>query len=294
MQIRNHSQWFAYFAASALVATGMALAASLSASSASLGTIELKGGTVKKTVSTAAITPGQGKELVGKLVNKTGMDMHDVTVELRKVGETNDAPTGGDTDVKRPGPGSSTSSGAGTENSSQTGTTTNVSFAGGVGKAKADDTLEVEIDVDSTDGDDITVHFTPSTKGLQPDANAHADIISRYSLSTSESAQTNGITIPFHDRAAMRITNKARAEESIASISGSVTFGTGDPTSLLSAHLSYPSGMITPTGTQVTLSGNSFEISDFPPLGPSSSYDLVLVFSGTPGDAYKVWLSSDF
>lgn len=129
MQTRNRSPFFLLSAPAALVALSLA---ALDPGPAAMGTIELKGSTVKKTVGTSGIpTTSPGPSLVGKLVNQTGQTIEDLTIDVIRADGDDDAPTGGDTTVSRPGDGGAFKSSIGTTHTSGGGVTANVEFSSG-------------------------------------------------------------------------------------------------------------------------------------------------------------------
>ncbi len=265
----------------------------------SMGTIGLGGGTEEMTVGTAAITHANGK-LLGRIVNKAGLMIHGLTVEVRKVerdppGEApTQAPAGGDVKVKRLGDKAWSTVELGTPNDSGTGTTAKVRFATRVGAAADGDTLDLGLDISSTDGDEVTLHFTPFTKEVLPTAAAHADLLPEYGLSASELSKTNSVGLPYHDRVAMRVTNVDSDGKALKGLTGGVNFGAGSSSVLQSAHLACSDSMNIPVGTEVMVEGGTFSITGFKQLTPGSSYDLVLVFSEAPAASYDVKVVGQF
>jgi len=257
-----------------------------------MGTIELKGSTVKKPISTAAIpTGGTGPALVGKLVNQSGQNIDDVTIEIRRADEDDDAPVGGGATVSRPNQGGGSSGATGTSLPSGDGTTANVDFTGqnGVGSVKHGEDLQFEVDLTSVDGNDVEFYITPSTKS----GSVHADLLAMAALSLSADSLTSTLEAPAHAHVSMRIRNVDRNGNSMDALSGELLTSESG-ISLSSVNLYHAHGPFTPADTSIQVNGNQFTITGFKELVPGVSYDLLLGLTDPPQESYSIKVTGTF
>jgi len=249
-----------------------------------MGTIELKGGTEKKLISTASITPGAGPEIIGTLVNKTGAAIDDMTIEVHKKAPATTPPTGGSetSAFKRGG-----KTDANASDDSGGFVKSHADFDGGAGMDPVPKNGDFEVEVGLTtkgDGTEIEVWLTPSRKV----GTTHADVLQFVGLSGVSSTGVTTLSGPHNASGILTITNVDRSSLNITALTGSVTGVT-----LLSVALQEV-GNTGIDGATVTVSGNTFAISGFPAMFPAESYELLCNFTAAPTAPYTVSLTATF
>lgn len=255
-----------------------------------LGSIELKGGVEKRSVSTSAIPnpPGAGPEMVGTLVNKTGATMGDVTVEVKRKSSSNSAPSGGSTKFDQNG----TVQQSTNHTSTADGVKSNTDFqpAGGVDPVHNQGVVDVELDLTSVgNGAEIEVWFTPSR--LTP--TGHADVMTAMELSTQSPSVTSSLDGGYHPLSVMLVTNLMRSSSPIVAFTGQVRFASAPGVGLAGVELTAVGGAAL-SGAQVSVQGNQFTITGFRPLRPGTSYELFVRLAAAPTSGYTVELTAQF
>lgn len=254
-----------------------------------LGSIELTGGSTSKEVDTNAITPGPGPEMVGRITNKLGREMHDLTVSVKRTNPNATPPASDGNTTVSCGQGQS----EGGNTSTDDGYTATIQFGGaGCPPPAHTDTVDVSVDVvNAGNGQTVKVFFTPSYKDKPKNSQAHADVLQSLSLSEAAPGGTHSLASPFHDRGHLGITNTG--SKPIVDLSGTCTLPAG--ISLSSIHLEDPSmAFASPAGANVQITGNSFTVSGFAALPAGATYDLIAVFSAAPAKGYRIRVEATF
>lgn len=255
-----------------------------------MGTLELKGSTLKKTVSTAAIPTSGGPSLVGKFVNKTGQAMKDLTIEVRRTDDSDSPPAGGESKVSLP----NTNGGSSAASNTSTGgtkTVANIDFTNqqGVGELPDSAHVEFEVSLTSVDGDDVELHITPSVVV----GTAHADLLAQAHLSHDADSLTSTLEAPYHANVSMRIRNVDRNGNSMTALSGELLTSEGG-LGLSSVDIHYVHAPVTPESTSIQINGEQFTITGFDKLVPGTSYDLLVGFTDPPQEAYSLKVTGTF
>jgi len=268
-----------------------------------LETKTCNGGTETQKVDSNSI-PSGGTTLVGKIVNDLGRDMEDLTITVTGDKAATGPPvktppssSGGST-VSRPS-GNGSVTGSNSTTASNDGFSTTVDFGqagnGNVGPVGNGDTINVSIDIAGAGtASDINVKYTPSVGDKPKNSSLHADALQVAELTTGRPGVVLGLDAPGNDRASVYVTNEEKpGNASLVEISGDCGLPGG--ISLTNVYLQNPSiNFNEPTGTSITITGNKFSITGFTPLPSSETYEVVCVFSGVPGDGYKVTIDGTF
>lgn len=257
------------FAAIAAFA-GLALG-SILGDSVTLGTLDLPGGTTSSGNVDGNAVSANSNAISGTLCNKTNTSISDITVTVKRVGAIGAAPT---------------FTGVAFENTSISSSTTPSATATGDGYTQ---TLNFATPVPNNGckvftiqgincATDVTCSFTPSHSY---GAGGKATLMTRYEFRTSTTSTTQ-TTEAAHDRVAFEVTNLDNRRE-IIGLSGQVTFLDGTGPSLSNVVLQdVQNGYAGVPGSSVTVTGNTFNISNFNPLDEAGIYWIVAVFTSNP------------
>ena len=261
-----------------------------------LETKECNGGTETQKLDSNSIPQG-GTTLEGKIVNKLGRPINDMTVTVTGDKAATGPPVktpptaGGDTKASKP---NSNSEDQAANSATDDGFTATVKFSNS-GDLAHGNSINVEIPIaDPGTASDITIKYAPSVNDNSSSTGAHADALEATELTAGKPGVVLGLDDGGHDRVSAFITNgeKSTGADLIA-ISGSCSLPTG--VSVSSVYLLDPSlNFAEPTGTQISVSGNTFSVTGFSPLNPSETYELIVRFSAQPSAPIKVTLDGTF
>lgn len=267
-----------------------------------LGTQELKGGGTSQKIDAGAIPQG-GTTLYGKICNKTGRAVSDVTISV--VGDKTTPASGttaekkpptssGTTEVTRPGPSGASDAATNTPRVSEDGFQATVTFSN-CGKLDTDDCLGFEVSIESAGTASLlTIYYTPSTTDQV--SSCEADILQTLSLDRRQPGGLVALEDPGHDRSSVYLRNAEEPRlggKAVVALEGACRLPEG--VALQAVHLQDPSsGFATPSGTNIVVTGDTFLVSGFKPLGPGETYEVVVVLSSRPASGYKVLIDSTF
>lgn len=290
MKTRNRSPFLLLAAPIALVALSLT---AREPGPVAMGTIELEGSTVKRTVSTSAIpTSGPGPSLVGLLINRSGQDFSALTIEVMREDDDDAPPTGGATMVSRPGKHGASRHAGSVARAGGGGVTMNVPFGSGptdIKPVKNGEDLEYEVSLTGVDGLDVEVRITPSVTS----GSVHADLLAMATLSHDADSLTSTLEAPYHAHVSIRIRNVDRNGNNMTALSGEI-LSSESGIGLSSVNLYYAHGPFAPEGTSISVNGDQFSITGFKELVPGISYDLLVGLTDPPQQSYSLKLTGTF
>lgn len=272
------------FGAIALVAS---TAFAFRRTAASMGTVELKGGSVKVEFAGAALSAGGTVNITGVVKNSNSgtVKYGDLTVSVTG----KDYPTAGSpppspvppdmnssTLTKSGDPNPNTDTGpASVPNGEQT---HHESLPGG--DMSVNDTLTLDIDMTGIgNAGTVVVTITPSAPNKPAGSGVHADVVESWEIEGGRPGGTHVCSWTTHDRVVTQVIN-VDARDAIVGLSGSVGFPGGSGLGLSSVSLQDPDNSHASLGS-VSVTGNNYTITGLN-LGTSRRAELVAVFSGTP------------
>jgi hypothetical protein len=234
-----------------------------------------------------------GSKIVGRVVNKTGRPLNDLTVAVVRTG-TGEPPTHGGSTVVGQGAGGSNSAAAKTDDPEGFQGTAGFGGASQAPVMGVDMSYEIEIPVANAGTSSmLEVRLTPSVKPTGSEL--HADLLTSFHLASDRIAATHRMLASAHPRTSAHITNenpRTSASEHIVALSGSVLLAGG--AALTGVQLLDPSQGGPVPNAAVALQGGSFSITGFHPLEPGRTLELVLHSSAVPGPDLRVALEALF
>ena len=246
-----------------------------------LGEYPLAGGAISKPVDTAAIRPGEGKELVGRITNRTGAPIDSVTISVRRQGTATPPTSNGTTTVRREPDLDRSVANVRTDE----GFTSYVPLGEILPYSRS---VKLGIDVTNVgDGTTVTVDVAPSVADKPNGSRRGADRLASVELSEDALRAESIAGLPSHDRVALFVTN--RGEEDIESFSGACTLPAD--VDVIAVHVQDPSKAYRSVPARVSIENDAFEITGLAPLGPETTYEVVIVLSAVPPSEYKVELA---
>lgn len=286
-----------------LVGPGIALcgflkpALPMQAGPASLGTVELKGGTTVVEFYAAAVPTRGAVDITGTLKNiGPGTATYDgVTISVTR--KNSPRPPG---DATNPRIASTRLEKDGDESLVTRAThvtggdrTEHRGMPGG--PMGTDDEIAVDIDLDSLgDATWIVVAFTPSDADKPKGSDRHANRLAQFALRTDSDLARNTIGEMWTDRLAFDVVNDDFRFD-LERIDGVATLARGSQATIQAVYLQNPDAGFDPVPCRISIDGNTFRISGFTPLDPGDRYEVVLVFSeGFSRETVKVQVEATF
>ena len=252
----------------------------LTNNSIAMGVQELTNKTTVSTWDKGAISVGQNPEMKGKVRNKTGAPIDDITIKIENHGAgAGSPPTAVCATVK--GGGNSSASGY------FSGGMATINFGDGTGGSPgplADGNsfeLELELSDQGTEPPtDFKVKITASVKDKPKGSGVHADFYGWFNLDTGTPGLTKELLVHGHDRIAVRIKNVDETY-AIQEITGTMTLPGG--LIIAAVHLQDPDNDFNAVpGASISVTQSSFQITGIA-LAAADNYELVVVLSGSPG-----------
>ena len=264
-----------------------------------MGTVELKTGTAKVAFDKAALDVSGAQntpEATGKIKNKTGQPITDVTIQIRNKGTgTGNAPLGGTVTITE---GAKKSTGTFTvmPNSVTNESETTVDFSTGntpIGSLGIDH--EATIDIELTDDgseppSEFEIRLTASKKAPKGSTN-DADIMGAYKLRSSITLIKQTLLENWHDRVVAFVEN-TDTRDHLVQLQGTLDLPPGF--AINDAVLQDPvSEFNTVPGVTTTITGSQFTLNGFD-LAPGAKYEIVVVFSAAPQTSTSLTLQATF
>lgn len=250
-----------------------------------LGTIELTGGTVTRTLDTSALAEGD-VNLTATFKNalEPAQRITGCTVTLKRKAAPATPPDFATVDVgNREAPGSTTPAGAEGGGEGSWGRVTGLTIDG---LRTAQCTIT---GVNPGNGSEVTVSFTPSVDDKPRESAAEGAVMAQFEFTAVRDLQRQGLTELYHDRLCAGVLNGDGSDDIVA-ILGEMTLPSG---SVADVYLQDPANGFAPVrGARISTSGTRFTISNLH-LGPGDAYEVVVVLTAAhAGQALRMELKA--